>query len=187
MCHTVFLRHKVALAGVVASLVVGAWAAPPSPQTTKATAHKKTSSYHHSARATTSAKTTTAKTAPKTAVTASKSKPTVSRSTTPKQATSKSAAKKRAVVARHYTPQQPTPERYKEIQQALAARGYFSGEPDGNWGASSVDALKRFQHDQNLVEDGKIGSLALIALGLGPKRDTPEQPQKAVETEQKIP
>lgn len=41
---------------------------------------------------------------------------------------------------------------------------------DGNWGASSMDALKRFQHDQNLVEDGKVGSLSLIALGLGPKR-----------------
>lgn len=33
-----------------------------------------------------------------------------------------------------------------------------------------MDALKRFQHDQNLVEDGKVGSLSLIALGLGPKR-----------------
>ena len=63
--------------------------------------------------------------------------------------------------------QQPTPERYKEIQQALADRGYFNGQVDGNWGAESVDALKRFQHEQNLTEDGKIGSLSLIALGLG--------------------
>jgi len=66
--------------------------------------------------------------------------------------------------------QQPTPDRYKEIQQALADKGYFGGPVDGNWGASSMDALKRFQHDQNLTEDGKIGSLSLIALGLGPKR-----------------
>jgi peptidoglycan hydrolase-like protein with peptidoglycan-binding domain len=65
----------------------------------------------------------------------------------------------------------PTSERYKEIQQALAAKGYFSGPVDGNWGQDSVDALKRFQHDQNLTEDGKIGSLSLIALGLGPKHD----------------
>jgi hypothetical protein len=35
-----------------------------------------------------------------------------------------------------------------------------------------MDALKRFQHDQNLIEDGKVGSLSLIALGLGPKRGT---------------
>ena len=43
---------------------------------------------------------------------------------------------------------------------------------DGAWGPESVEALKRFQHDQNLVEDGKIGSLSLIALGLGPKHET---------------
>ncbi len=47
---------------------------------------------------------------------------------------------------------------------------------DGEWGASSVDALKRFQHDQNLTEDGKIGSVSLIALGLGPKREAPAPP-----------
>lgn len=69
--------------------------------------------------------------------------------------------------------QQPTPDRYREIQEALASRGYFSGTPDGTWGADSVDALKRFQRDQNLPDDGKIGSLSLIALGLGPKRATP--------------
>jgi hypothetical protein len=52
---------------------------------------------------------------------------------------------------------------------------------DGEWGATSVDALKRFQHDQNLTEDGKIGSVSLIALGLGPKREaSPKAPQKPV-------
>ena len=35
-------------------------------------------------------------------------------------------------------------------------------------GADSVDALKRFQADQNLMPDGKINSFSLIALGLGP-------------------
>ncbi len=39
----------------------------------------------------------------------------------------------------------PTPERYKEIQQALADKGYFKGAVDGEWGSDSVDALKRFQ------------------------------------------
>lgn len=57
-----------------------------------------------------------------------------------------------------------------EIQQALAEKGYFGGTVDGNWGADSVDALKRFQREQNLTDDGKLGSLSLIALGLGPKR-----------------
>lgn len=75
-------------------------------------------------------------------------------------------------------PQQPSPERLKEIQQALAEKGYFQSEPDGTWGPASIDALKRFQRDQKLVEDGKIGSLSLIALGLGPKHETPEPEQK---------
>lgn len=66
----------------------------------------------------------------------------------------------------------PTPERYKEIQEALAAKGYFKGDANGKWGADSVDALRRFQTDQNLDPDGKLGSLSLIALGLGPKRIT---------------
>jgi peptidoglycan hydrolase-like protein with peptidoglycan-binding domain len=73
----------------------------------------------------------------------------------------------------------PTPERYKEIQQALASKGYFKGEVNGAWGSDSVDALRRFQGEQNLDPDGKLGSLSLIALGLGPKRITaqarPEQ------------
>ncbi|HEV2199406.1 MAG TPA: peptidoglycan-binding domain-containing protein [Bryobacteraceae bacterium] len=68
--------------------------------------------------------------------------------------------------------QQPTPDRYREIQQALADRGYFHGPADGDWGAESVDALKRFQADQSLDADGKIGALSLIALGLGPKRES---------------
>lgn len=84
--------------------------------------------------------------------------------------TSTASKKTAAVAARHYTQQQPTPERYKEIQQALADHGYFQGPVDGTWGADSTEALKRFQHDQNIADDGKIGSLSLIALGLGPKR-----------------
>ena len=66
----------------------------------------------------------------------------------------------------------PTPERYKEIQQALANKGYYKGQVNGEWGSDSVDALRRFQGDQNLEQDGKLGSLSLIALGLGPKRIT---------------
>jgi Putative peptidoglycan binding domain len=68
--------------------------------------------------------------------------------------------------------QSPSPERYKEIQQALAGKGYLQGEATGEWGPDSVEALKRFQTDQNLTSDGKISSLSLIALGLGPKRLT---------------
>ena len=68
--------------------------------------------------------------------------------------------------------QAPTADRYREIQQALASKGYFHGEPNGQWGSDSTDALKRFQSEQSLMPDGKITSLSLIALGLGPKRLT---------------
>jgi peptidoglycan hydrolase-like protein with peptidoglycan-binding domain len=64
----------------------------------------------------------------------------------------------------------PTPERYTEIQQALADKGYYTGPVNGSWGSECVEALKRFQADQNLVPDGKLGALSIIALGLGPKR-----------------
>lgn len=65
----------------------------------------------------------------------------------------------------------PDPTRYAEIQKALADRGYFKGEVNGQWNDDSVDALKRFQTDQKLEPDGKINSLSLIGLGLGPKHD----------------
>jgi peptidoglycan hydrolase-like protein with peptidoglycan-binding domain len=82
---------------------------------------------------------------------------------------SKATAKNRSK-SRRSSQQAPTPERYQEIQQALASKGYFKGEPNGQWGPDSVDALKHFQQDQNLTSDGKLSALSLIALGLGPKR-----------------
>ena len=101
----------------------------------------------------------------------------------PKQATTKQAPKQVAgkqtqfkqtaakkTTPRYYPQVQPTADRYKEIQDALASKGYFAGPSDGTWGASSAEALKHFQHDQSLNEDGKIDALSLIALGLGPNR-----------------
>ncbi len=61
----------------------------------------------------------------------------------------------------------PTPDRYREIQQALTDRGYFKGEVNGEWGADSADALKRFEADHNLTADGKLQAKAIIGLGLG--------------------
>jgi peptidoglycan hydrolase-like protein with peptidoglycan-binding domain len=71
---------------------------------------------------------------------------------------------------------QPTAERYAEIQRALADKGYLKGEPNGKWGPESVDALRSFQRDQNLEPSGKIDSVSLIALGLGPKYQTAAAP-----------
>jgi len=65
--------------------------------------------------------------------------------------------------------QNPTPERYKEIQQALVDKGYLKGEPSGVWDAASVDAMQRFQSDQKMTPTGKINAPSLIGLGLGAK------------------
>lgn len=86
--------------------------------------------------------------------------------------------------ARSYAPvapMQPAPERVSEIQQALAAKGYYAGSANGVWGPESIDALKRFQKDHNLRDDGKLSSLSLISLGLGPTRpasDPKPNPEK---------
>lgn len=84
-----------------------------------------------------------------------------------KKTTAKASAKKAA--PKKPVQQQPTPERYTEIEQALVDRGYL-GNADGAWGAESIAALKKFQADQKLPTDGKLGALTLMAMGLGPRR-----------------
>ncbi len=119
----------------------------------------------------TAAKSTVAKS---TARSTAKSKVGVSRVASKGTAKTKSTASKSqpqaAVPRRPPTQQQPTSDRYKEIQQALADKGYFQGPADGSWGPDSADALKRFQREQNLDADGKLSALSLMALGLGPRR-----------------
>jgi peptidoglycan hydrolase-like protein with peptidoglycan-binding domain len=95
------------------------------------------------------------------------------KSSTKKSASKKTATKKTAPSWRN-TQRTPAPERYREIQQALATKGYLGqNAPSGVWDTSSIAALKKFQADQNLEPSGKIDSLSLIALGLGPRRDQP--------------
>jgi peptidoglycan hydrolase-like protein with peptidoglycan-binding domain len=141
------LVKKAILLGVALCAVV--CLATAATTTKKKTAKKR--AHAASAPAKTTAKTTTAKTTPKSRTASSKGKKTVRKASAPRQLA-------------------PTKDRYQQIQQALASKGYYSGEPNGAWGPDSVEALKRFQADQNLTPDGKLGSLSLIALGLGPKR-----------------
>ena len=146
------MRSKAIIVVLALNTVLALWAATP--------AKKKTG-----------AKKATAKTS---AVKGSKSKGA-------KTAFGKKASGKKSTTAknasaryRRSTQREPAPERYREIQQSLADKGYFAGPVNGAWGADSVDALKRFQRDQNIGDDGKLGSLSLIALGLGPKRGASE-------------
>jgi peptidoglycan hydrolase-like protein with peptidoglycan-binding domain len=101
----------------------------------------------------------------------------------PQSATTAAAAKKKAATKKKAAvksvkkktvagpPRQltPAPDRYREIQQALADRGYLKSEPNGVWDDQSAEALKQFQTDQHLSPTGKISALSLINLGLGPK------------------
>ena len=116
--------------------------------------------------------TATAKTAvrrPSTAV--HSSAPAVRRPSAATAANRKKAAPAKAATWRNRQ-LAPSADRYREIQQALASKGYLQAEQaTGTWDQNSLDALKRFQMEQNLEPSGKINSLSLIALGLGPKHD----------------
>jgi len=157
--------RSIAIVIVLAfSAALSAWAATSAPK--GKTAAKKTA-----------AKKSTKGSAPKKAASGKKSAAT-------KQASSKKSsgkhtpAKTAASSYRRSTQREPDTERYKEIQRSLANKGYFAGPVNGTWNADSVEALKRFQRDENIGDDGKLGSLSLIALGLGPKRGA-EKPENS--------
>jgi hypothetical protein len=127
------------------------WAARPATTSKKKTPVKKTA---------TSAKKAPAKSASKT--TTKRASTTTARGKAPAKKTQSWRSRQ----------MQPTTDRYRQIQGALAAKGYLKPEEaTGAWSANSVDALKRFQADQKIEGGGKINSLSLIALGLGPKRE----------------
>ncbi len=147
------LRSKAIVIVLALSTALAVWAATPAPKgkssAKKITAKKSTAKSSKSAPKATSGKQSSKKTSSK-----------------------RTPAKTAASSYRRSTQREPAPERYKEIQQSLADKGYFAGPVNGTWNSDSVDALKRFQRDQNIGDDGKLGSLSLIALGLGPKRGT---------------
>jgi hypothetical protein len=55
----------------------------------------------------------------------------------------------------------------------MVTKGYGPQAPNGVWGPEWASSLKRYQQDQKLEPTGKLNSLSLITLGLGPKRDQP--------------
>ncbi len=107
------------------------------------------------------------------ASTAAKSHKPAARTRSGKTAGSRRSPARRGAAKKpqhHMVQQAPAPERYREIQQALADKGYFKGSVNGQWGADSVSALRSFQQEHKLDGDGKLTSLSLIGLGLGPNR-----------------
>ena len=52
----------------------------------------------------------------------------------------------------------------KTVQQLLEAKGYEPGEADGIMGSQTVDAVKAFQADMSLEQDGEVGGQTWEAL-----------------------
>ena len=102
-----------------------------------------------------------------------KKTPSKKSSTTHRTASSKSRStgKSRAAIPRGPSLQAvPSSDRYKEIQEALSAKGYLKTPGTGVWDQDSQEAMRRFQADQNLDVTGKLSARTLISLGLGPKQ-----------------
>jgi peptidoglycan hydrolase-like protein with peptidoglycan-binding domain len=83
-------------------------------------------------------------------------------------ASRKTSVRKTARAPLPHGQQHPTQERYKQIEEALAARGYLHTAPDGRWGPDSVEALRNFQAEHQLSPTGRLDAQSLIQLGLGP-------------------
>jgi peptidoglycan hydrolase-like protein with peptidoglycan-binding domain len=60
---------------------------------------------------------------------------------------------------------QPAPNRFREIQSALAARGYLTTPPSGVWDKNAIAAMQRFQQAQKLEPTGRLTARSLQALG----------------------
>lgn len=100
-------------------------------------------------------------------------------STRSAKSTKKARTGKKTVKSASRGQMAPTPERYREIQQALADKGYLKADPSGVWDAASAEALSRFQADRKLPVTGKINSASLIGLGLGPRTAAADPPKPA--------
>jgi len=62
------------------------------------------------------------------------------------------------------------------LQEYLIDLGYLSDNADGIFGPKSVNALKRFQQDNNLEPDGICGKSTYAALQMNPQTTTPSPP-----------
>jgi hypothetical protein len=160
--------RSIAIVIVLAlSTALAVWAATPA-QKSKAGA-KKTAA-KKSTKSTAKSSTSVSKGSAPKKIASGKQSASAKQASSKKTSGKRTSAKTAASSYRRSTQREPAPERYKEIQQSLADKGYFAGPVNGTWNSDSVEALKRFQRDQNIGDDGKLGPLSLIALGLGPKR-----------------
>jgi peptidoglycan hydrolase-like protein with peptidoglycan-binding domain len=56
----------------------------------------------------------------------------------------------------------------QSVQTKLAKLGYYQGKPDGQWGAQTAAAVRRFQVSKELRVTGELNPATLDALGIEP-------------------
>lgn len=90
------------------------------------------------------------------------------------RASSHSRAKSRTVARSHklHGQQAIDSERVTQIQQALIREHYMTGEPTGQWDATTQAAMQKYQSDQGWQTRLMPDSRALMKLGLGPDYST---------------
>lgn len=98
--------------------------------------------------------------------------------TSSRKATHKTVSAKRYAKSKHHRAKKSswkrhgqqgiTPDRAREIQEALIREHYLSGEATGIWDASTQAAMVRYQNDNGWQTKVVPDSRALIKLGLGP-------------------
>jgi len=61
-----------------------------------------------------------------------------------------------------------SPRAVRNVQSRLRALGFYRGAVDGVWGASTQEALERFQRGRGLEASGQLNPTTAQALGLNP-------------------
>ncbi len=170
--------RKIFAWAAMAAMIALAWSSDHAlAATQKKAPAKKSGAKKSGAKKSTAKKSTATKSTSKKGVSSASSKRGTAGTSSKKGVTTASARGKKGAPAKKAVTWRnrqaaPSADRYREIQSALAARGYLKPEDaTGTWNQASIDALKKFQAEQNLDSSGKINSLSLIALGLGPRRD----------------
>ena len=87
-----------------------------------------------------------------------------SKTSTPKKKTTFSSKKSRRKVPQGQRTIESA--RVLEIQNALAAAGYYKQEPSGQWDDSTTKAMTTYQQDNGFRTTGKPDALSLKKLGL---------------------
>lgn len=63
-------------------------------------------------------------------------------------------------------PHAQVPSRVRRAQERLQAAGFDPGSPDGTLGPKTREALRRYQHTQNLPATGELDAPTVEALGV---------------------